>query len=451
MLTGRLRSTEGCPVRSCRSWPADRRPSGRVGGWGANHPSHLVRGGRSAPRERIRKGPGPLDNFPTSAAGRSRVGPKGAGSFRSSAGAPRVRRRLAPRTAGYGPVLLRTLVALVARRRPLAGLRAGRRAPSLVPFAGRPASCWPSGAARRAAPGGRAWSSGSASSSPCSCWMRAVGHRRLDRAVERRGRCSTPLLGPVTAVPGPAPAVAAVGRRRLGGDGGDPQHLAVQRDAVGPAGLRRRRHPGRRRAAVRRRHRRQLPAGAARGRCWPGWCVARGRARLRRGRRAGRRAGAGRRRRRSRRTPPTDGRRRHRGRGAGRRAGQRRRHPLRLPPGHRRTTSTPPSSWPPTSPPARAPRPDFVVWPENSTAVDPFRDAADQRRDPGRASAAIGVPILVGAIVDARARARAQPGHRLGPGHRRGGPLHQVAPGAVRRVHPVRAGFFGSHLGQLDA
>ncbi|GAB6987392.1 apolipoprotein N-acyltransferase [Nocardioides pyridinolyticus] len=45
------------------------------------------------------------------------------------------------------------------------------------------------------------------------------------------------------------------------------------------------------------------------------------------------------------------------------------------------------------------PRPDFVLWPENSTAVDPFRDA---RTNAGieAASAAIGVPILVGAIVD---------------------------------------------------
>jgi apolipoprotein N-acyltransferase len=45
------------------------------------------------------------------------------------------------------------------------------------------------------------------------------------------------------------------------------------------------------------------------------------------------------------------------------------------------------------------PRPDFVVWPENSTAVDPFRDA---RTNEGilAASAAIQAPILVGAIVD---------------------------------------------------
>jgi apolipoprotein N-acyltransferase len=47
--------------------------------------------------------------------------------------------------------------------------------------------------------------------------------------------------------------------------------------------------------------------------------------------------------------------------------------------------------------------PDLVVWPENSTAVDPF---SDSQTNAGirEASAAIGVPILVGAIVD-------------GPGH----------------------------------
>jgi apolipoprotein N-acyltransferase len=48
----------------------------------------------------------------------------------------------------------------------------------------------------------------------------------------------------------------------------------------------------------------------------------------------------------------------------------------------------------------RQPRPDFVLWPENSTAIDPFRD---QETNAGilAASNAIGVPILVGAIVDA--------------------------------------------------
>lgn len=44
-------------------------------------------------------------------------------------------------------------------------------------------------------------------------------------------------------------------------------------------------------------------------------------------------------------------------------------------------------------------RPDFVVWPENSTAVDPFNDAST-RRAISAAVAAIDVPILVGAVVD---------------------------------------------------
>ena len=46
------------------------------------------------------------------------------------------------------------------------------------------------------------------------------------------------------------------------------------------------------------------------------------------------------------------------------------------------------------------PRPDFVLWPENSTAVDPFA-APDINAGIEEASTAIGVPILVGAMVDA--------------------------------------------------
>ncbi len=46
-----------------------------------------------------------------------------------------------------------------------------------------------------------------------------------------------------------------------------------------------------------------------------------------------------------------------------------------------------------------APRPDFVVWPENSTAVDPFTDLPT--RDGIReAVAGLGAPVLVGAMVD---------------------------------------------------
>jgi apolipoprotein N-acyltransferase len=44
-------------------------------------------------------------------------------------------------------------------------------------------------------------------------------------------------------------------------------------------------------------------------------------------------------------------------------------------------------------------RPDLVVWPENSTAVDPFNDAST-RHSIERAVAAIDVPLLVGAMVD---------------------------------------------------
>jgi apolipoprotein N-acyltransferase len=47
-----------------------------------------------------------------------------------------------------------------------------------------------------------------------------------------------------------------------------------------------------------------------------------------------------------------------------------------------------------------APQPDFVLWPENSTAIDPFRDASTNAGIT-RAVQAIGVPVLVGAIVDA--------------------------------------------------
>jgi apolipoprotein N-acyltransferase len=47
----------------------------------------------------------------------------------------------------------------------------------------------------------------------------------------------------------------------------------------------------------------------------------------------------------------------------------------------------------------RAPRPEFVIWPENSSDIDPLAnpDAAAQI---DKAALAIGVPILVGAVVD---------------------------------------------------
>jgi apolipoprotein N-acyltransferase len=47
-----------------------------------------------------------------------------------------------------------------------------------------------------------------------------------------------------------------------------------------------------------------------------------------------------------------------------------------------------------------AERPDFVIWPENSTAVDPFIDD-EVHGGIESASAALGTPLLVGAMVDA--------------------------------------------------
>jgi len=48
----------------------------------------------------------------------------------------------------------------------------------------------------------------------------------------------------------------------------------------------------------------------------------------------------------------------------------------------------------------RTPRPDFVLWPENSTAVDPFTDARINSAI-WAAVRSIGMPILVGGMVDA--------------------------------------------------
>ena len=96
----------------------------------------------------------------------------------------------------------------------------------------------------------------------------------------------------------------------------------------------------------------------------------------------------------------------------------------------------------------RAPKPDFVVWPENSTAVDPFEDP-QMRADIEGALDTIDVPILAGVVVD-------------------GGPKHVLNQGIVfdpvtgagdryTKWHPVPFGeyipwrwLFGTHLAQLN-
>ena len=45
------------------------------------------------------------------------------------------------------------------------------------------------------------------------------------------------------------------------------------------------------------------------------------------------------------------------------------------------------------------PQPDVVIWPENSSDIDPYTNA-DAAREIDRAAAAIDAPILVGAVVE---------------------------------------------------
>jgi apolipoprotein N-acyltransferase len=47
----------------------------------------------------------------------------------------------------------------------------------------------------------------------------------------------------------------------------------------------------------------------------------------------------------------------------------------------------------------KRPRPDAVIWPENSSDIDPYSNA-DAARQIDRAASAIGAPILVGAVVE---------------------------------------------------
>lgn len=78
------------------------------------------------------------------------------------------------------------------------------------------------------------------------------------------------------------------------------------------------------------------------------------------------------------------------------------------------------------------PRPDLVVWPENSSDVDPYVNKA-AAAEITRAAKAVGVPILVGAILDGP-----------GPNHRRNAGIlwsPTTGPGAIYvKRHPVPFG-----------
>jgi apolipoprotein N-acyltransferase len=96
----------------------------------------------------------------------------------------------------------------------------------------------------------------------------------------------------------------------------------------------------------------------------------------------------------------------------------------------------------------RVAKPGFVVWPENSTAIDPFEDQ-QMRSDIEEAVTGVDVPLLAGVVVD-------------------GGPKHVLNQGIVfdpvtgagdryTKRHPVPFGeyipwrwLFGTHLAQLN-
>ena len=140
-------------------------------------------------------------------------------------------------------------------------------------------------------------------------------------------------------------------------------------------------------------------------------------------------------------------------------AARRRRRPGRRPPGSPRsratcrargwtpspsagpcstTTSRPPSTSRPRSSAGRAPQPDFVLWPENSTDIDPFERPDRLRRHRRRGRRGRRADRWSARWSTARARTtcatRASSGTRAPA---RGEQLRQAAPGAVRRVHPV--------------
>ena len=139
----------------------------------------------------------------------------------------------------FAPVLLRSVCALLAGARAGAGLRARR---ARVPAAARRRRA--SSLCVRGLPARRAWVPGLAFGIGFQFvllfWMRAVGIGPWLALAGSRPR-SWHRSGAAAAVLLRRRGGAVVVRRRLGGGRDDPLGLAVQRDALGPAVLRRRR------------------------------------------------------------------------------------------------------------------------------------------------------------------------------------------------------------------
>ena len=94
-----------------------------------------------------------------------------------------------------------------------------------------------------------------------------------------------------------------------------------------------------------------------------------------------------------------------------------------------------------------SPRPDFVVWPENSTASDPFLDRS-VNAGIVTASSAIDVPILVGAMVDAGEEHVLNQGIVWDPGTGAGDRYSKLHPVPFGEYIPWRS-VFRSNFGRL--